>query len=375
MIIPEPPALKRAEHVTPSLYETLLGCPARAAWHIGGRRNTLAPHPLALLGTCFHAVMEGVQRGEVRGDGEERRRAARDLFDRIASDLHGGTHALLRVKFAAPDKLPFYNLFRERAAALAVDYPAGFNQGAAASAQGPRAPVEQRFSSSDGVIVGRPDVIDRQSSEVIDYKSGLATEGAWRVSEKEARRLHLYVYLAREAGMDISRGTIVRGDGQTATIDIAPAAAEAEAQKARDALAAFNADIRDRSFYGLAQPAAETCRMCPCLPMCEPFWEASDQTWEADCGVHVEGTVVEVDAASLQGVPLISLRVNATRGTVGEGEVELEQVPLAWATADGDRAPKVGDVVRLVDGRLANPHDPIIVRADRTTTSLWRVGP
>jgi hypothetical protein len=75
----------------------------------------------------------------------------------------------------------------------------------------------------------------------------------------------------------------------------------------------------------------------------------------------------------VQSTPLVSLLVEATRGTVGQVTLSLEQIPLSWVTSDGDRKPEVGDRVRIVDARLTNPEDPIVVRADRTMAALWRV--
>lgn len=373
MRTPETPELRPIEHVSPSLYETLLGCPARAAWYAHGQRGALAPHPLALLGTCFHAVMEALQRGEFPQNAEQRQAAARDCFDSAASGLLANTHPLLKVKFPSPEKLPFYNLFRERAATLAADHPGGVKTDVPPTDE-QRALAEHRFTSSDGLIVGRPDLINIPGREVVDYKTGLAGDEAWRVSDREARQLNLYAYLAGEAGFDVSRGTIVRGDGQTATVEIAAEAAAAEADKARVALAEFNERLDGRTFDDMARPAPDVCRMCPCIPVCEAFWQASDPTWQPECGVHLEATVVGVDHATVQGVPLVSLLVEGSRGTVGQGEVTIEQVPVAWVTADGDRAPEPGDVIRLVEGRVANPEEPVVLRADRIMTSLWNIG-
>jgi PD-(D/E)XK nuclease superfamily len=374
VLIPAPPTPGHIDRISPALYETLLGCPARATWSVHGQ-PAFAPHPSALLGTCFHGVMEAVQRGQISGGDDQCRLAARDRFDRLAASIHAGAHPLLRMKFPSPEKLPFYNLFRERAVVLAVECcrQSGESMRSRSDAQG--AVAEQRFTSSDGLIVGRPDFIDLLRSEVIDYKAGSIPDEGWRVSEREARQLNLYVYLAGEAGLSISQGTIVRGNGETATIEVPPAAAAAEAQKAREALAEYNASVDGRTFYDLARPAPNTCRMCPCLPTCEPFWQTSDPTWQEGCGIHLEGIVVAVEQATVQGTRLVSLHVDASRGTLGQTAVIVEQVPLAWATADGDRAPEAGDVVRVVDGRLTSSEDPVVVRADRVTTSLWRVGP
>jgi RecB family exonuclease len=373
MLIPDPPTSSGIDRISPSLYETLLGCPARASWYAHGRRDALAPHPLALLGTCFHGVMEAVQGRQIAGSADDCRAAAREVFDQIAARVHADAHPLLKIKFTSPDKLPFFNLFRERASVLAGESCVQVNSDL--EPDGQRGVAEQSFTSSDGLIVGRPDLIDLPRSEVVDYKTGLAAREGWRVSEREERQLNLYAYLVRQAGLDIERGTIVRGNGEAATIEISPAAAEAEAQKARDALAEFNSAVETLAFDDLARPAADTCRMCPCLPMCEPFWQASKETWQEDCGIHLEGAVSEVEQSTIQGTALVSLHVNVSRGTVPEGAVSIEQIPLAWITADGDRAPQPGDVVRVVDGRLTSSEEPVLVRADRVMTSLWRAVP
>lgn len=373
MLIPDPPTPSPIDRISPTLYETLLGCPARAVWSAHGRRGVLAPHPSALLGICFHGVMEAVQKGHISGDEDETRSAAREVFDGLAASIHADAHPLLKVKFPSPDKLPYYNLFRERAAILASEAQPRGNDGPRRVEHGSHAVAEQRFASSDGLLVGQPDLIDQALSEVIDYKTGLVAEDGWRVSEREARQLNLYAYLAGEAGMAVSRGTIVRGNGETATIEIAPGTAAAEAQAAREALADYNASVDGRTFYDLARPAPENCQMCPCLPTCEPFWEASQPSWQDGCGVHIEGTVVLVEQATVQGTPVVSVQVDASRGTIDNTTVSVEQIPLAWLTADGDRGPEVGDVVRVVDARLVGPDEPVVVRVDRVMTVVWRV--
>jgi hypothetical protein len=375
MLIPDPPLPGPIEHISPTLYETLLTCPAKATWSAFGQRDALAPHPAALLGTCFHGVMQAAQNGMISGSADERRADAREWFDRLAAAVLRDSHPLLKVKFTSPEKLPYYNLFRERAAILADEHSSRFQEGKATLPAGPASLAEQRFASSDGTIVGRPDLIDVARSEVVDYKTGLRAEQAWKVSDREARQLKLYAYLASEAGFTISGGRVTRGNGEAATIGITPEAAQAEAQSARKTLAHFNASVDGQSFYDLASPTPDNCQMCPCIPICEPFWRAADLSWREACGTHAEGRVSAVEQRSVQATSLVSLSVEVSRGTLGEAATSIEQVPLSWVTADGDRVPEVGDVIRVVDGRLPNPDDPTVVRADRTMTSLWRVEP
>lgn len=375
MLIPNEPTTKKIRTVSPSLYETLLGCPARASWYASAPRGAMPPHPSGLLGTCFHAVMEGLQKGVIDGaDDEERRSAARNVFDELAARMHGEAHPLIRVKFPSPQGLPYYNLIRERAAAVAGSYAP-----AASRTQGDDGAhstiAEARFESSDGVIVGRPDLIDAERGEVVDYKTGQpAAEDAFRVSDREARQLSLYVYLADQSGIAVTRGTIVRGNGDTASVDIPREAAEKEAEKARTLLSEFNSAIdAGRSFYELARPSAPVCRFCPCIPFCEPFWASVEPSWAEECGCHVEGTVRSVEPATVQGTDLLTLEVDASRGTVGECVASIEQIPTAWVLADGDRRPQPGDTIRVVDARVVSSEPPVL-RSDRIMTSLWRLG-
>ena len=371
MLIPEQPIPTAIPAVSPSLYETLLGCPARAAWYANGPRNVTVAHPSALLGTCFHGVMEALQKGQIQdADDDDRRDAARRLFDQLATQLHSTAHTLIRVKFSRPEKIPYYNLMRERAAAVAGSQrtnSSGAGAGAVLS--------ERRFQSADGVIVGRPDVIEVDRGEVIDYKTGQPTASdSLRVSDRESRQLTLYAYLALEAGVSVTRGTIVRSNGDSASIEISEQAARAEAERARVALAEFNSSVADgRSFSELARPSAPVCRFCPCIPFCEPFWDAADPSWSEECGCHVEGTVRSVEPANVQGTDLVTIEINVSRGTVADGIASIEQIPLAWVEADGDRCPRPEDTVRLVDARLV-AEEPAVVRADRVMTSPWRLG-
>ena len=375
MLIPNEPTTHTIPTVSPSLYETLIGCPARASWYANGPRDAVAPHPSALLGTCFHAVMEGLQRGVIAGeDDEERRVAARKIFDELAAKIHSEAHPLIRVKFPSPERLPYYNLLRERAAVVAGSYSPIADR--PERDDGARSPIaEMRFESSDRVIVGRPDLIDVARGEVVDYKTGQpAAEEAYRVSDREARQLRLYAYLAAQTGIAVTRGTIVRSNGDTASIDVSKDTADQEAEQARKLLSEFNSAIADgQSFYDVAHPSAPVCRFCPCIPFCEPFWASVEPSWGEECGCHLEGTVRSVEPANVQGTDLLTIEVDAERGTVRDCVASIEQVPTAWVLADGDRFPQPRDTIRLIDARLVSSEPPVL-RADRVMTSLWRLG-
>jgi RecB family exonuclease len=378
MRIPRPPTIAPLSQVSPTIYEILLVCRARAAWAAFGERGSVPEHPMALLGTCFHAVMEKAVAGELE-DGEAGRDAARRAFDQAVRSRHERAHPLLRRKFPSPDKLPYYNLFRERAALLASEAaqrrtaPAAGGPSARPASDHAEVLVEAMLRSADGLLIGRPDRVNIEGAEVIDYKTGVASEGdGSKMSDSESRQLKLYVALALDAGIELVKGTIVRGDGQAMTMMISSGEAEAEAVRARQELAAFNEFASaGTTFYELAQPSPAGCRTCPCIPFCERFWEAAAPAWMEDCGTHVEGTVAAVSQSTVGNMTFLSLEVEVLRGTVGLGPASIEQVPQEWVTADGAEPPRVGDVVRVVNGRLLKHEGAPVVRVDRTMTAVW----
>lgn len=379
MRIPGQPKTRQLEHLSPSTYEAARVCKARAAWAAFGNRDCVPHHPQALLGTCVHAVVEEAHKGSLpAGDEESRRAAARALFDTKAKALHDHAHPLLRAKFPAADRIPYYYLFRERAAVLAVGAASRPPTAHAAPSPGKHVAqvplVETTLKSHDGLLVGRPDYVDPGAAEVVDYKTGGGPDGdPDGLRDSEARQLRLYVHLAREHGLDVRKGTVVRVDGRRVTEKVSEADATDEGKKARDVLATFNANA-SAGFDALAEPSPEACRYCPCIPFCESFWAAASPAWAEQCGTHLEGTISAVNRAVVQNTALITLELAPARGTVGAAAAVLQQLPEAWACVDGSPAPATGDVVRVVDCRLADDAgDTAVIRPDRLTTALWTV--
>lgn len=377
MRVPPTPDVKPLQLVSPSIYEALLRCRARAAWAAFGDRGTVTEHPKAILGLCLHAVVEEAHKGALAGtNGEARLTAARQAFDRRAALLYQEAHPLLRAKFNSPERLPYYNLYRERAASEAVVSADRLERGAATGVlpqQGPAATLhaERKLVSRDGLLIGRPDLIDATAGEVVDYKTGASLEDAAdAVSPAEGRQLRLYVHLAHENGISASRAVIVRADGRRPSMDVSRAEADEEGRKARELLAQYNAEA-GVAFQEAAQASSEGCRFCPCIPFCEAFWETAASSWSEHCGVHLEGEVVSVDEATVQGVRLMTLRVRVRRGTVVAEEAHVEQVPVAWTTCDGSSAPQNGDVLRIVHAHGSGEGSPALIRVDRTATSVW----
>jgi hypothetical protein len=170
--------------------------------------------------------------------------------------------------------------------------------------------------------------------------------------------------------MRVSRASIARADGRRVSIAVTPNEAAQEAQDARDLLAEYNARVGEQ-FDLAAQPSSETCQFCSCIPFCEAFWRESAPDWAPDCGTHIEGRITSIEASTVQGMRLVTLRIDGQRGTLGAGDTFVEQVPEAWMTADGSAAPTPGDLIRVIYGRLATDAPPHVIRVDRVSTAVW----
>lgn len=377
MRTPQPPAVAKFNQLSPSLYESALRCKARAAWTAHGDGQSIPHHPKALLGICLHGVVEDAHNGrfnDLRGD--ELFQAARLVFDQRAGSIYERAHPLLRAKFNSPQKIPYYHLYRERAAAEAVVIAGRLSgpptkAGAVSSALSPHQQVEKKLSSKDGLLTGRPDFVDLQAAEIVDYKTGAAPEEALNgISAAEARQLRLYVHLAHENELAVTRAVIARSDGSRTSLDVSSEEAAKEGRQAREVLAELN-KTAGKTFEEAASPAASACSHCPCIPFCEPFWRFATAEWADHAGVHFEGQVSTVDESTIQGIELVTLQMVGRRGTVSSENTSIEHIPKTWLTAGGSSVPREGDIARVVHGRLTSTEVPTVIRVDRATTSIW----
>ena len=227
--------------------------------------------------------------------------------------------------------------------------------------------------SRDGSLVGQADYIDSAESAVIDYKSGAMPGVAnAEIGEAERRQLRFYAHLALENGTSITKGIIARGDSRRAEIDLAADEVVEEGRRARHVLRTYRAAVNSATgFDELATPSATSCANCDCLAFCEPFWQFAKPAWQAECGVHLEGRVEHYSEAQIQGVRLASLSVSRTRGTFGEPEAVLEQLPVEWLSVGGSSVAP-GMLVRIVHATPMKDR-PTAIRSDRAATVVWQV--
>ena len=113
MYLPLPPSPQPIQAISPSLYEAMRHCRARAVWARFGPRQVIPDVPNAVLGTSFHRVMEAAAERRLPPHSQVE---ARGLFDAEAQRIFEGAHPLLRNKYPTKAHLPNYFLQRERAA-------------------------------------------------------------------------------------------------------------------------------------------------------------------------------------------------------------------------------------------------------------------
>jgi hypothetical protein len=255
------------------------------------------------------------------------------------------------------------------ASAIPEDHPAGAGKPFTGPPKFKQDLTETNLKSKDGLLAGRPDYLNQTAKEVTDYKS---SKGGKNLSPSEERQLLLYAHLARENGITVETGVVVRTDGQRAAIALAPERVEAEGRAAREALAEFNR-AAGKTFEELAKPSADNCAHCPCVPFCSPFWQNAAPDWAELTGKNIEGTIAAIDESVVQGVTLKTYKLENCRGTVDGAGLYLEQVPEAWITADGTQPPQIGETVRLVHGQVDDNTNPAVARMDRVSSSFWTV--
>jgi PD-(D/E)XK nuclease superfamily len=368
--VPQPPSVKELTQLTPSLYEDALHCKARAIWSAFGDRKTIPQHPNTILGICFHKILQLANQGRFPQDEIACRDAARQAFDKEAQSQYDNSHPLIKSKFSSPSRLPYYNLARERATLHSVKVMAKVNSLSAKSIPHLSGLAESPLVSRDGLLKGRVDYINLTKGEIIDYKSGIKAEGFnTDLSDAEARQLRFYAYLSLENDIHISKGVIVRGNNQLATLTISPDDAENEGELARALLRDLkDAAASDNTFRTIAQPSAENCKNCSCIPLCEAFWENATPEWKEQCGAHLEAEVIQCTTSGVLS-SFVTIEATVRRGTIESGLISIEQIPFEWLMIYESMIPQTGDIIRVIEGALSE--ETSVIRVKKLSTSIW----
>jgi CRISPR/Cas system-associated exonuclease Cas4 (RecB family) len=375
MKIPQIPTVRPISHFTPSLYEAALRCKALAIWSAFGDQNALPQSSNAILGSCFHKVLELANKGQFPQDKKACYDAARQVFEEQVQWQYQNAHPLLKSKFRSIDRLPYYYLFKERAALHATDIALQKQPSTSKEISKLFGGAEVSLVSRDGLIKGRPDHINTAKSEIIDYKSGTKSEAVGEeLSVSEIRQLRLYAYLCLENDIQISKGIIIRGNNQHVALTITDKEAQQEGNTARVLLSKLNAAADHQTFKEIAEPSPKNCKGCSCIPLCEAFWEQATPEWANECGLHLEAEVIKTPSISTNSTAkVITLETNAIRGTFPLGQTTIQKIPENWLISNGENIPEVGNIVRLINGdeKVTNSNSASVIGVNKFSTSIW----
>jgi hypothetical protein len=378
MTLPMPPKPGRITSLSPSIYEAARLCKARAAWIAFGDRGALPGNSSAILGLCFHEVVAAAQSGRLRTAGGDLETAARRMFDDEAEKRFAHAHEVFKAKFGSKERLPYYYMQREAAAALVrtmSEESRNVSLWQPGTATKTSNSVERTLKSKDGLLSGRPDLIAASIGEVVDFKARReSVENPDEITERETRQLRLYAHLAKENEIKIQRGVIVLASGRRLTIDLISAEVQAEVRAAIGTLQSYNAAVGDETtFEAIAEPSPENCRHCPCMVICEPFWKQADAFWQETIGIQVQGRLISTSKANLQSVDFVTLHLEDIKGTtIDSMKVVLEQIPEEWLLGGLGSSLVPGTLVRIMNAHIAaSTPEQIILRADRAATEVW----
>lgn len=168
MKLPCWPTIGPISSITPSLYNELIRCPARALWAATGARNVLPENPRTLLGQAFHYAISKSSRLDEQGANQDVRQSVSDSYQACSLKLYEAAHPLIRWRWPTVRHLPDYEILKEYAVRCSLKIaPRGQTSRRITSHL-----IEYKLASRDGLVRGRPDHIDTKAGEVVDYKSG-----------------------------------------------------------------------------------------------------------------------------------------------------------------------------------------------------------
>ena len=382
LIVPDSVNISPRAYLTPSLFVQGRKCLARLAWASSDAARLVPDDPSAILGTALHRVQEQADRGELsdkaqmlEGAQKTVEDAARAAFDRSAGEALARAHPLIQMRYPRTSDLPRFYLQRARSVEMAMEHIQ-----ASAPPGGPRATweratppplVEHSLASSDGTLRGRADRLDIAGQRIMDYKSGSGPADSNSVGQDEKIQLLFYAALARDNGITVAEGCIVRSDGRRVSCPLPADEARAVVDEARILLARFNTAVTaGQSPDAMASPSPTSCDRCSFRALCQPFWSESKPAWEVEVGGHAQMLVQEAGNTGTPRAPTVLVRGPVTGGSVPLMTATVS-LPLRWIEPSVEPAQLIGRGLRLLHVRAEETKEELRLRLDRERGYAW----
>lgn len=346
-------SLEQIPAVSPSLAESLRGCPLRALLN---RSRELQPYvlgnPRAWLGIAYHEVLQKLWSGERTDLSDEE--WIDFLWQRAVDRIRGTVQAHpLNRRFGNHEKWPGYHLThamaRIRAGEALSERPRMRDCIGNPSSRGGSA-REHMLHGMNGKIKGQPDVV--VGNEIWDYKSGSVTsqspDGEEIVRQNYARQLRLYGFLVQEdTGTCPSKAKLLPMQGSPVEITLTPQECAAEAEEAVKLLDSVNMAVANGIRADeIGTPCEESCYWCNHKPHCTAFWNNVTEDWWSDSNrVFVEGSLAEAPI-DIHGGRSVALRVDVSAGNVHHSQFVIG--PFEKSVYDNLVGFSAHDVIRIV---------------------------
>lgn len=341
-----------------------------------GSSQFVLGNPKGWLGTTYHEVLERIagvdSKEETLNDAVERlwNEAIEKQYQR--SQAHS-----LDSRFGSPTGWPGYFVARASVSLRAKDLIA---ESAATRPSTPKLTAgpahdgsirEHEFTSFDGKLRGRPDVI--RADEVVDYKSGAITEydeatQAPVIKAAYIRQLRIYGFLVKDAlGKWPKRGVLLPLAGVGVDITLDPSDCIREATDAVALLDAYNSQVRsDADIEKFASPSPDGCRWCSYKLVCPSFWRVATPEWSGQLdGAAVQG-VLATEPMDIHSGAAKAISLDIHVGSEPSRRVQI--TPLHRAIHVAVNTIAAGDCVRFVglrarpDGTLAPTQRTVLAR-------------
>ena len=234
--------------------------------------------PAAALGIAAHEIMSRL--GDPLG------------FDTVWNEAVSSAADDLTAQWApavppSPENWPGWSLTRVRMRKLWERSPASVGHKVAPPSGAPQSkhsipplPWRERWIRHGTLpLAGRPDLVEQVDGKVcvIDLKTGL------RQSEPnlaQRTQLLLYCELVRsELGLRPTLAAVESTRGQRFTFDVDWEEVQDVVDHAVTKLECLNSGHVDGLAESLATPSAKACGLCPCRPICGPFFNIYDESW------------------------------------------------------------------------------------------------